>query len=77
MYENSKYARYSLNNTDYGRLMKSVDIFQIRLCTLITTFYFIFQYSLDNEAERQKYELQAERIRQEMNIRLGHNPNQG
>ena len=40
-------------------------------------FYFIFQYSLDNEAERQKYELQAERIRQEMNIRLGHNPNQG
>ena len=40
-------------------------------------FYFILQYSLDNEAERQKYELQAERIRQEMNIRLGHNPNQG
>ena len=33
-------------------------------------------YSLQNEAERQKYELQAERIRQEMNARLG-NPNEG
>ena len=33
-------------------------------------------YSLENEAERQKYELQAERIRQEMNARLG-NPNEG
>ena len=38
--------------------------------------FFSFQYSLDNEAERQKYELQAERIRQEMNARLG-TPNEG
>ena len=33
-------------------------------------------YSLDNEAERQKYELEAERIRQEMISRLG-TPNEG
>ena len=31
---------------------------------------------MDNEAERQKYELQAERIRQEMNERLG-TPSEG
>lgn len=37
---------------------------------------FHFQYSLDNEAERQKYELEAERIRDKMNGQLG-TPSEG
>ena len=41
-------------------------------------FYFLpfFQYSIDNYEERRKYELQAERIREEMQARLGSHPDE-
>ena len=35
-----------------------------------------FQYSIDNYEERRKYELQAERIREEMQARLGSHPDE-
>ena len=38
---------------------------------LINSFLFLFQYSLDNEAERQKLELRAQRVQQEMEQKLG------
>lgn len=47
------------------------------LVTRLTIFCLVcLQYSLDNEAERQKYELQAQRIQEEMVSRLG-TPNEG
>jgi hypothetical protein len=44
--------------------------------TIIFCLFSLFQYSLDNEAERQKYELQAQRIHEDMVRRLG-TPNEG
>ena len=38
---------------------------------MITLKLYFLDYSLENEAERQNYELEAERVRQEMNARLG------
>ena len=38
---------------------------------VLTNLVFLFQYSLDNEAERQKLELRAQRVQLEMEQQLG------